>query len=139
MTEAEILRILARRPRPALVSRRISLTRKQRLDVLKKTAGTCHVCGVNLGARWHADHVVPHLHGGQTTVQNCLPICVMCNRLRWSYPPDGCRWSYGWAYSRSTRFDTRRHWGGSCLHSLFAGSTKTGADATFARDRRMTN
>lgn len=88
MTEAEIFEVLKKRPRPPHVGRRVTLTPKQRAIVLAKTEGTCHVCGIQLDAKWQADHVVPHLHGGTSTVENCLPICPLCNRLRWSYQPD---------------------------------------------------
>lgn len=66
--------------------KRQALTPKQRDVVYKKTKGHCHVCGVSLqGKRWQADHVVPHSRGGKSTVDNFLPACVRCNRMRWHY------------------------------------------------------
>jgi 5-methylcytosine-specific restriction endonuclease McrA len=61
--------------------------RSARATVLAKTAGTCHVCGGAVGDEWQADHVVPFIRGGTSELDNYLPICVTCNRLRWSYPP----------------------------------------------------
>jgi len=48
-------------------------------------------CGDSLNGRWQVGHVKPYRHGGQCTVKNCLPICVECNRLRWSYSPNVLR------------------------------------------------
>jgi 5-methylcytosine-specific restriction endonuclease McrA len=59
--------------------------------VLKKTGGTCHVCGGAVGRKWQADHVVPHKLGGQARLENYLPICKECNRLRWFHAPDVVR------------------------------------------------
>ena len=62
-------------------------TPKQRALIYKKTGGTCHVCGDRVGRVWHADHVVPHYRGGDSTIENFLPICSVCNRLRWAHRP----------------------------------------------------
>lgn len=91
MTEQEIRNVLARRPRLKNESRRRSLSKKARVQILAKTAGTCHVCVGTVDDRWQADHIVPHSHGGSKEIENFLPICGECNRLRWSYPPDVIR------------------------------------------------
>jgi 5-methylcytosine-specific restriction endonuclease McrA len=44
-----------------------------------------------VGKRWQADHVVPHKLGGQAVLENYLPICKECNRLRWSHAPEVIR------------------------------------------------
>jgi 5-methylcytosine-specific restriction endonuclease McrA len=72
-------------------SPRASLTASDRAAVLKATNGTCHVCGGRVGRRWQADHVVPHKLGGESKLDNYLPICKECNRLRWSYTPEVIR------------------------------------------------
>lgn len=82
------IRLLCARPGPSQASgRRISLSPGQRAEVLKKTGGTCHVCGGRVGRRWQADHVVPHRLGGTPKLENFLPICKECNRLRWFHAP----------------------------------------------------
>ena len=91
MKETDIRRIFAKVQSPSPGKPRRSLTRKERDEVQKKTAGTCHFCGAQLNGSWQADHVIAHLFGGECTVENCLPICVECNRLRWSYPPEVLR------------------------------------------------
>jgi hypothetical protein len=45
--------------------KRASLTKKQRESVLSKTAGRCHVCGIELETNnFQADHVKSHISGG---------------------------------------------------------------------------
>ena len=91
MKETDIRRIFAK-PQSLLPGKaRRSLTQKERLEVQKKTSSTCHFCGGKLNRRWQADHVIAHLFGGECSVENCLPICIECNRLRWSYPPEVLR------------------------------------------------
>jgi hypothetical protein len=91
MTEVEIRRVCAKPPHQPTAQRRGSLTAVDRRTILAKTNGTCHVCGVPLGERWQADHVIQHAHGGAHSLDNYLPICRECNRLRWSYNPEMLR------------------------------------------------
>ncbi len=91
MTEAEIRRIFAKPRRAPSGESRCRLTARQRAAALAKTAGTCHVCGGRSGTAWHADHVIPHERGGTHTLENYLPICHECNRLRCSYGPEVLR------------------------------------------------
>jgi len=67
--------------------KRIRLTKSQRELIFKKTKGHCHVCGCELEGKWTADHVVPHASGGECEIDNFLPCCYECNRLRWFYSP----------------------------------------------------
>jgi hypothetical protein len=64
--------------------------------IFSRTSGHCHFCGDRLifsrrgmkkgqpekGA-WEADHVLQKDKGGRNSVENYLPACVRCNRLRW--------------------------------------------------------
>lgn len=70
---------------------RKSLTPAERKLVRAKTGGRCHVCGGSLGKRWSADHVLAHCRGGRHAVDNYLPACGVCNRLRWHYKPGRVR------------------------------------------------
>ena len=70
---------------------RKALTPAQRKIVRDKTAGRCHVCGGLLGKKWAADHVLAQCRGGDSAVDNFLPACAMCNRLRWHYKPGRVR------------------------------------------------
>jgi 5-methylcytosine-specific restriction endonuclease McrA len=69
--------------------------RENSLDqVFKKTQGHCHFCGDPLtfenrgwadepSGHWEVDHVIQRNKGGSKKVDNCLPACTGCNRLRW--------------------------------------------------------
>lgn len=72
------------------------ITNKKLEDVFNKTNGHCHFCGDkllltkygakdinNLNGSWEADHVIQKGKGGSKNLENCLPCCVRCNRLRW--------------------------------------------------------
>ncbi len=110
MTEAEIREVFARDKRLASPrGTRRTLTPRQRANVLAKTGGTCHVCGSAAGQGWQADHVIPHLHGGAHSLDNYLPICKECNRLRWSYRPEVLRLMlrFGVYIKREIRNDTK--------------------------------
>jgi 5-methylcytosine-specific restriction endonuclease McrA len=79
--------ICAKRSHPKRGDRRGVLTTKVRKEIWKKTGGTCHVCGGRAGRRWQADHIVPYQLGGSRDPDNYLPVCMECNRLRWSHEP----------------------------------------------------
>lgn len=64
--------------------------------IFSRTSGHCHFCGDKLmfGKRglknrknengaWEVDHVIQKDKGGKSSVDNYLPSCVRCNRLRW--------------------------------------------------------
>src|SRR5262245_6303698 len=87
MKAIHIQAICARKERPPRQEHRGSLTPALRKQIWAKTGGTCHVCGGRAGKRWQADHVVPWKLGGTREVDNYLPICRECNRLRWSHDP----------------------------------------------------
>jgi len=40
------------------------------------------MCGAELDAGWHADHVVPHSKGGATTIENGQALCPSCNQSK---------------------------------------------------------
>lgn len=69
--------------------KRKQLTQGQRMEILHKTGGKCHVCGVSLKQNtFQADHVVAHIHQGGHLVENYLPACATCNNYRWHYLPE---------------------------------------------------
>jgi hypothetical protein len=71
------------------------VTPQQLRTIWEKTNGHCHFCGDALsfgkrgyrrqraGGRWEADHVTQRHRGGAVGVENRLPACTRCNRLRW--------------------------------------------------------
>jgi len=66
---------------------RRSPTKQQRELIRKKTGGLCHICGGRLGSRWVSDHVKPVAKGGSSSIENFLPACAVCNRLKWHREP----------------------------------------------------
>ncbi len=66
--------------------KRSILSKKEREQILAKTDGHCHVCGIELDIHnFHADHVKAHIMGGVHAESNYLPCCSTCNNLRWHY------------------------------------------------------
>ncbi len=68
--------------------KRAALPVQQRRDILAKTDGHCHICGITLDDQWQADHVKPHSVGGAHKENNYLPSCPVCNNYRWHYSPE---------------------------------------------------
>jgi superfamily II DNA or RNA helicase len=62
------------------MSRRFS--QRQRRALYLAAAGHCEMCGAELDAGWHADHVVPHSKGGATTIENGQALCPSCNQSK---------------------------------------------------------
>jgi hypothetical protein len=70
----------------------------ERRIIFDKTQGVCHFCGDPLIfekydlrreeviGSWNIDHVNQRWKGGAESIENCLPACVTCNRLRWNRP-----------------------------------------------------
>lgn len=88
MTEEQIVAIAKHAFPHAPRALRQSLSKTQRAAVRAKTGNTCHVCGILIEGEGQVDHIVPHSHGGMGALDNYLPICKSCNRLRWNYSPD---------------------------------------------------
>ena len=71
------------------------MTEVQLRAIWDKTNGHCHFCGDPVSFRkrgyrrqradgcWEVDHVVQRDKGGLRLIENCLPACTSCNRLRW--------------------------------------------------------
>ena len=68
---------------------RKSLSKTERLKVLNKTDGKCHICGGDVEQeKWQADHVLAYSGGGNHGVENYLPAHGLCNHYRWDYLPE---------------------------------------------------
>jgi superfamily II DNA or RNA helicase len=56
------------------------------------SGGQCTLCGAELTAGWHGDHIIPHSAGGATDVANGQALCPECNlkkgdaRVGWMGP-----------------------------------------------------
>jgi 5-methylcytosine-specific restriction endonuclease McrA len=64
-------------------------------QIFQRTQGHCHFCGDpvdfekrgwhegDLTGYWEIDHIIQRAKDGAPSIDNCLPACTMCNRLRW--------------------------------------------------------
>lgn len=52
---------------------------RERAALYLLAGGKCSICGVDLEAGWHADHVMPWIRHGQTDVINGQALCPTCN------------------------------------------------------------
>jgi superfamily II DNA or RNA helicase len=54
-------------------------SRKEKNWLYRMTGGCCAICGAQLEAGWHGDHIVPFSRGGATDVRNGQALCEACN------------------------------------------------------------
>lgn len=74
-------------------SRRLTLTKAERREILTKTGRRCHICGGRItGADWQADHVLARATGGDHRGDNYLPAHSVCNNYRWHYGAEEFQW-----------------------------------------------
>lgn len=59
-----------------------AFTHDQKRDLYFLAGGRCCICRVRLGPDWHADHVIPWIEGGETTVENGQALCPTCNQRK---------------------------------------------------------
>lgn len=73
---------------------RRALPAKERMAILSKTGGRCHICGgdIDPNSYWEADHVLRHAVGGENKSDNYLAAHGLCNTYRWDHLPDEMQW-----------------------------------------------
>jgi len=54
-------------------------SKKLRGILYRAADGKCQVCGCSLPEDWHADHIVPWCHTGETNVHEMQALCPQCN------------------------------------------------------------
>lgn len=63
-----------------LKDRTRDFTRDQRIVIWRRDGQVCQNCQTPITLdTMHADHILPHSHGGQTTICNGQALCVPCN------------------------------------------------------------
>ncbi len=84
--EVLIKDLLASMPDLALLDKQRQFTEEQRRVIYRRASGECinpnnnSECVKNCTwDNWHADHIIPHSQGGQTTVENGQLLCPSCN------------------------------------------------------------
>jgi len=55
---------------------------RERFALYSAADGKCTLCGTELEAGWHADHVNPYSRGGPTDVINGAALCPPCNQQK---------------------------------------------------------
>ena len=80
------------------------ISKKEKKIIWEKTGGLCHFCGEKLifdakrgdKGRWHVDHILPFSRNGKNSLENYLPICNVCNRLKWNFESNKIRELFRW-------------------------------------------
>lgn len=62
-----------------------------RAKIKAKCNGRCAYCGIELGDRFHVDHVKSYYRGGECVEDNYLPACAKCNNYKLTYSIDEFR------------------------------------------------
>lgn len=62
--------------------KRKALTKVQRSMVKAKCNGKCAYCGVELGDKFHVDHMNAFYRGGKCELDNFMPACAKCNNYK---------------------------------------------------------
>ena len=55
---------------------------RERFALYSAANGKCTLCGTELEAGWHADHINPYSRGGPTDVINGAALCPPCNQQK---------------------------------------------------------
>ena len=66
---------------------KLRLKKHEREQLKQKYGGRCGYCGVELGDKWHADHMTPVIrygngemhHAAHDNLENLMPACHPCN------------------------------------------------------------
>lgn len=67
-------------PNLLLLDPRRAFTEEQRVAIYCKNNGICQICGIKVEwENFHADHIISHICGGKTTVENGQTLCTKCN------------------------------------------------------------
>jgi 5-methylcytosine-specific restriction endonuclease McrA len=62
------------------------------MEMLELSDGCCWYCGKDIGpGEAVLDHIVPQRHGGPTSSDNLVPVCVNCNNAKCARPLGGFR------------------------------------------------
>jgi superfamily II DNA or RNA helicase len=54
-------------------------SRRQKNALFVAAFGKCEMCGNDLPPGWHADHIVPYIKNGNTSLINGRALCPLCN------------------------------------------------------------
>ena len=73
-------RFLLFMPDLLLLDPKRAFTEEQRAAIYRRNNGMCQMCGAKVEwENFHADHIIPHIRGGKTAVENGQTLCERCN------------------------------------------------------------
>jgi hypothetical protein len=66
------------------VTKRKSISTKQRVELFNEHNGICHICGgkINVGEAWEVEHRIPFAMGGEDSKSNWAPAHSKCHRTK---------------------------------------------------------
>lgn len=67
------------------MTKRRTISKKERTLVAAKTKGRCGYCGIILPERWHIDHIIPFVYRGNDDFENMVAACPQCNNFKSSF------------------------------------------------------
>lgn len=70
---------------PYLPLKRKPISKDDRKLVKAKCNGRCAYCGIELGDKFHVDHIDSYYRGGKCKLDNYFPACAKCNSYKLTY------------------------------------------------------
>ena len=64
------------------------ITAAQVMDLHEKQRGKCRACSKRLGMKYHLDHIMPLVLGGEHRIENVQLLCPKCNMAKHAMHPD---------------------------------------------------
>jgi 5-methylcytosine-specific restriction endonuclease McrA len=58
------------------------------LEMFEQQSGRCVYCEIELGTKYHVDHIRPISRGGSNWIRNIQLLCARCNRSKWALDHD---------------------------------------------------
>jgi len=64
------------------MTKRKTISSKQRLKLFQDHSGVCHICGgkINVGESWEVEHIIPIAMGGDDEPSNWRPAHTKCHK-----------------------------------------------------------
>ena len=84
-----ILGEISKIQKPIIVDSRRTFSRDEKISKLMEQDSSCGYCGIDLQIENAiGDHMIPHSHGGETSMDNLVVSCNKCNSMKSSLPYD---------------------------------------------------
>ena len=78
-----ILGEISKIQKPIIVDSRRTFSRDEKISKLMEQDSSCGYCGIDLQIENAiGDHMIPHSHGGETSMDNLVVSCNKCNSMK---------------------------------------------------------